>query len=176
MARLIDDMLVLANADNHTWTIQKSPVELDTLVLDCYEAFRLVAKDHQITLSVVLPNESIPCCHCDKNRIEQILSILLHNAISYGKKDGEILLTLEKEDFTFKIIVADNGIGISDKDKPYVFDRFYRSDTSRNKKEHFGLGLSIAREIVKLHKGSIHLEDTPGGGATFMVLLPITVK
>lgn len=173
MSRLIDDMLVLANADNNTWNIQKNDVELDTLVLEIFEAFWPLAKEKNMSLFVHLPEASLPHCRCDKQRIGQVLSILLHNAISYGKKDNHVNLSLKKNITHFILTVTDNGTGIADKDKPYVFDRFYRADSSRSTKEHFGLGLSIAKEIVNAHNGTIRIEDTPGGGATFIVLLPL---
>ncbi len=172
MARLLNDMLTLANADHQTWDIHKDKVELDTLVLNSYEAFGPMAKEKKITIALSLPKAGIPCCYCDKHRIEQVLSILLHNAVSYGKEMGIILISLEAAPVHFILSVADNGAGIPDKDKPYIFDRFYRADTSRNKKEHFGLGLSIAKEIIDAHKGSIHVKDTKGGGSTFTVVLP----
>ena len=67
--------------------------------------------------------------------------------------------------------MADNGPGIPDSEKEAVFDRFYRCDKSHKDKAHFGLGLCIAREIIHMHKGSIRVEDTPGGGAAFVVNL-----
>ena len=70
-------------------------------------------------------------------------------------------------------LVADHGKGIPDEEKDRIFDRFYQSDKSRKEKEHFGLGLSIARELAELQKGSLTLTDTPGGGCTFLLLLPI---
>lgn len=72
----------------------------------------------------------------------------------------------------FKISVIDNGCGIPDEHKPYIFDPFYRVDKNRHDKEHLGLGLSIAYEIIQLHHGALSLYDTPGGGCTFVIQLP----
>ena len=74
----------------------------------------------------------------------------------------------------FQIAVTDSGPGIADENKKAVFDRFYRVDASHKDKEHFGLGLCIAKEIIKLHKGRIWIEDAPGGGTSIMILLPVT--
>ncbi|HIW42710.1 MAG TPA: ATP-binding protein, partial [Candidatus Mediterraneibacter vanvlietii] len=70
--------------------------------------------------------------------------------------------------------VADHGKGIPDEEKPFIFDRFYQSSRARDQKEHFGLGLSIARELAKLHKGELTVQDTPGGGCTFLLTLPVS--
>lgn len=168
LSALINDMLLLANSDNQTWTFCMDNVELDTIVLNCFESFESMAYKKKISITVHLPDFT-PICYCDKNRITQVLSILLHNAISYTLQGGHIDLTLAPPCI---ITVVDNGIGISDTDKPYIFDRFYRSDSARNDKEHFGLGLCIAKEIIDAHKGSINILDTLGGGCTFTVTLP----
>lgn len=82
------------------------------------------------------------------------------------------MIKLELIKDRFSISVADSGIGIPDSEKEKVFDRFYRSEKSRSAKGHFGLGLAIAYEIIKAHHGTIHVSDTPNGGATFTVILP----
>lgn len=172
MRTLIDDMLTLSSSDNHRFSIEPAPTEIDTLVMNSYEAFDPLAKERQLSLSVELPEESLPLCTCDKNRISQVLSILLHNAISYTPASGRIKLSLDYRKDHFYISVSDNGIGISDEDKKKIFDRFYRAEKARSTKGHFGLGLSIANEIVKSHYGSLSVKDSPEGGALFIVELP----
>lgn len=171
MSRLIDDMLALSSADSSHFTMRKSGVELDTLLLSAYEKFEALAKEKNISLKIDLPDESIPPCQCDKERIEQVLSILLDNALSYTPSGGAIRLSMQAAADRFTLRVADNGIGIPDTEKKAVFDRFYRCDKSHKDKEHFGLGLCIAWEIVHMHKGKLWVEDTPGGGATFVMVL-----
>ena len=172
MKTLIDDMLTLSGSDNHRFSIEPVPTEIDTLVMNSYEAFDPLAKERQLSLSVELPEESLPLCTCDKNRISQVLSILLHNAISYTPASGRIKLSLDYRKDHFFISVSDNGIGIPDKDKKKIFDRFYRAEKARSTKGHFGLGLSIANEIVKSHYGNLSVKDSPEGGALFIVELP----
>lgn len=172
MKTLIDDMLTLSSSDNHRFSIEPAPTEIDTLVMNSYEAFDPLAKERQLSLSVELPDESLPLCTCDKNRISQVLSIILHNAISYTPASGRIKLSLDYRKDHFFISVSDNGIGISDEDKKKIFDRFYRAEKARSAKGHFGLGLSIANEIVKSHHGNLSVKDSPEGGALFIVELP----
>ena len=141
-------------------------------MLENYEAFEPLAIQHNLSLSITLPEDPIPTCYCDKERIAQVLAILISNAISYSKPKGKIKLSLNYMNSTFVVTVADDGIGISNQAKAHIFDRFYREDSSRSKKEHFGLGLCIAKEIIDIHKGKIQVCDTIGGGATFLVILP----
>lgn len=172
MSNLVNDMLTLARADSQTWSFSMKQEELDTILLESYEAFEPLAIQQNLSLSITLPEDSIPTCYCDKDRIAQVLAILISNAISYSKPNGKIKLSLTYTNSTFIVSVIDNGIGISNESKSHIFDRFYRSDPSRSKKEHFGLGLCIAKEIIDNHKGKIQVCDTIGGGVTFRIVLP----
>lgn len=171
MSKLIDDMLLLTTADTGGWSIQTGSVEPDTLLLDLYEAFQPVAAEKNIALSITLPEEAVPTITGDRERITQVLSILLHNALSYTPKEGSVRLTLTRHGKNISFSVEDNGPGIPDAEKEQIFERFYRSDRSRSKKGHFGLGLCIAAEIIHAHHGRILVKDTPGGGSTFVVTL-----
>lgn len=169
---LVNDMLSLARSDNHTFTITKKVSEPDTLLLDSYEAFLALCHEKNLSLNISLPDSTVLPRKMDPLRIKQVLSILISNAISYTNPGGSIHLSFYETPKDIVFSICDNGIGISDENKPYIFDRFYRADSSRNKKEHFGLGLCIAKEIVDAHKGTITVTDTPGGGSTFLLILP----
>ena len=171
MSSLINDMLILSEQDQHL-PVRKKNVELDTLIINSYEAFEPLAKEKQITLSVELSENILPPCSCDPDRISQVISILLHNAVSYTQKHGKITLSLSYGKMGFLLSVKDYGIGISDEDKGKLFDRFYRAEKSRSTRGHFGLGLSIAYEIVTSHNGSITVKDAVPKGAEFVVVLP----
>ncbi len=95
MGRLIEDMLALSSADSSHFSIHKNPVELDTLLLSAYEKFEPLARKKSISISISLPDKIIPPCPCDKERIEQVFSILLDNAISYTPPEGRISLSME---------------------------------------------------------------------------------
>lgn len=174
MARLIQDMLSLSNADNHTWRLEAAPCELDTLLLETYEKYEPLTKEKGLRLTVSLPDAPLDPLSLDAGKISQVLAVLLDNAISYVPEGGRICLSLKKEPGAAVVSVADNGPGIPDSEKESIFQRFYRSDTSRNDKQHFGLGLCIAREIAVLHKGTLTVSDAPEGGAVFSLYLPYT--
>lgn len=171
VSSLVNDMLTLSQSDNQRFPIRPEPTELDTLLMNSYEAFEPLAQEKSISLSVTLPEGALPPCSVDPERISQVLSILIHNAVSYTPEHGRIVLSLAKQKDRFHITVTDSGIGISDEDKKKIFDRFYRVEKSRSAKDHFGLGLSIAYEIMRAHGGSILVSDAPGGGSCFTVVL-----
>ena len=175
MNSLIDDMLLLAHAGINHFPIEKKPVELDTLCINTYEAFEPMCRQKDLSLSLTLPDTPLARCSCDPDRISQVLSVLMNNAISYTPEGGQIELALayrRERKTTFEITVTDTGVGISDKDKRHIFDRFYRAEKSRSTKGHFGLGLAIAYEIISSHHGKISVQDNPAGGSVFTVKLP----
>lgn len=172
MSALVEDMLTLSRSDNHSFSIEKDSVELDTLLLNSYEAFEPMAKEKALTFHIHLPEAALPPCLCDKDRIRQVTAILLHNALSYTPAGGTVSLSLQQKKNQFLIAVSDTGIGIPEEEKEKIFHRFYRSEKSRSAKGHFGLGLCIAAEIIQAHSGTITVSDTPGGGSTFTVVLP----
>jgi signal transduction histidine kinase len=173
MAHLIDDMLLLTFMDAKTWQINKEPIEIDTLLLETYEAFLPLFKQNDLSLVLNLPEDELPMIYGDKDRLKQILAILLDNALSYTPSGKKVALHGFVLGSYLHIEVEDQGIGIPDIDKKLIFDRFYRVDKSRNDKKHFGLGLCIANELVQRQGGKISIRDTEGGGATFVLRLRV---
>lgn len=172
MQKLVSDMLLLANADSGNFPIHISACQPDILLLDTYEKYEPLAKKKQIALFISLPDELLPDCLCDRERITQVFSILTDNALSYTPPGGKITLSITCRKSALLFCFADTGRGIPDEEKELIFERFYRTDRSHSEKDHFGLGLGIAREIVSAHKGFIWTEDNPGGGSCFYVRLP----
>ena len=111
----------------------------------------------------------------DVSSINELFTILLDNAIKYSKKDGNINVSLKADQHFAIIQIKDSGVGIKASDLPYIFNRFYRADSSRNKNQTdgYGLGLSIAKSIVDLHRGRIWAESTVGSGTEFFVKIPL---
>jgi len=110
----------------------------------------------------------------DEEKLVEMMTIFLDNAVKFNKKNGKIIVEIEKRDKKVVIKIKDTGIGIAKKELPYIFNRFYRTDESRkrNGKDGFGLGLSLAKEIVEYHRGSIDVQSEPKKGTVFTISLP----
>jgi len=173
MSRLIKDMLLLASSDAEKWTIHTSEVNVDTLLISLYEAYELRCMKKKIKLVLDLGENLFPTITTDQERLFQLLSIYLDNALHYSPEGKEIQIRVDVslKELTFWIV--DHGIGVEEKDKPFIFDRFYCADQSHTDKSHFGLGLSIAKELARILYGKIGMEDTPGGGASFFFTLSL---
>ncbi len=172
MTRLIQDLLLLSSIDAGNWMSHKTEINVDTLLVSLYDKFVNICNQKSIDLQIKMPEECFPALISDEDRLNQIISILLDNAISYSPEHSVILLDAAIRKNCLAISIVDHGLGISDEDKKHIFDRFYRCDKSRTKKGHYGLGLSIANELISLLAGKIYLDDTPGGGCTFTVVVP----
>lgn len=173
MSRLVDDLLLLASTDTKTWSFRTGLIEPDTLIINAYESYEEIAKVKDQTLLLELPREPLAAVRGDFQRIQQALGCILDNAVFYTQGGGKIILGAFKDKRSLLIYVSDNGPGINDEDKEKIFERFYRKESSRSTKEHYGLGLSVAREIIRLHGGKIYVKDTEGGGSTFFIKLPL---
>lgn len=105
----------------------------------------------------------------------QLMVNLIGNAIKYGRDGGNVWLDAAAGEEEVRITVADDGTGISDEDLPRIFERFYRTDSARDR-SGFGLGLSIAKWIVELHRGVINVKSSLGHGTSFEIILPSPAK
>ncbi len=172
MTRLIQDLLLLSSIDAGSWIFHRSEINVDTLLISLYDKFVNICNRKSIDLQINMPEECFPSLFSDEDRLNQIISILLDNAISYSPERSVILLDASIQKNYLTISIIDHGIGINDEDKKHIFDRFYRGDKSRTQKEHYGLGLSVANELISLLGGKIYLNDTHGGGCTFTIVIP----
>lgn len=173
MSKLVRDMLLLASSDAKSWTICKNTIDIDTLLISLYETYEPICINKKICLRLEISETSYPKFYADGERLFQILTIYMENAIhhSINNKQIEIKTAVTAKHITF--FVTDHGKGIPEDDKPYIFNRFYCADKSRTDKSNFGLGLSIADELAKMMNGKVGCKDTDGGGATFFVTLPL---
>ncbi len=173
LTRLVEDLLVLAQAESGKLPMVLERIELDTLLLEVFNQARVIAGE-KIKLDIGEIDQVIVCG--DRDRLKQVVLNLVSNAIKYSEDGGEIRVDLSKEDGKARLEVHDSGSGIPTEELPFIFERFYRGDKARHRGEDgagFGLGLSIAYWIVRSHGGKIEARSEKGAGSTFAVTLPL---
>lgn len=168
MTKLIKDLMDLARADSNKVELKKVETDINQLIEEIILPYKEFAniQNKDINLDLQYNNK----IKIDKNRISELLIILLDNAIKYTNNGDKISIKTYQKDGKLNIEVQDTGIGISKKDMPHIFDRFYRADKSHSKKiEGTGLGLSIAATIVEMHNGTIKVKNNEPKGTIFIV-------
>lgn len=173
MQRLVHDLLDLAQLEDDSYPMKDEPLPFAQLILEVAERFELSARQKEIQLVQKLDDEII--VNGDSDRLEQVVSNLLDNAIRYTPKGKPIKITLMEEVSFAVLMIQDSGPGISKEDLPKVVERFYRVDRARSRKEGgTGLGLAIVFQIVKKHNGELNIESEEcSGGTTVIVKLPL---
>lgn len=172
MARLVNDLLMLARADYGGITIDLYPLDLDTIVMEVFQESRglLQGRDLDFKIRQIEPAR----INGNADRMKQLLLNLISNAIKFTEDGGKITLSLQNTGTQAILSLSDSGIGIAEGDLDRVFDRFYQVDTARTHTGGgFGLGLSIVRWIVESHEGTIKASRNPGGGTTFTADIPL---
>jgi signal transduction histidine kinase len=171
LQHLIDELRMLALADAGELTLIKRPVQPAMILEHTILAHMVQAQDKDIQLEIDT-QEQLPEILVDPDRMVQVLGNLVSNAIRHTPVGGKVTLSAEVGGNSLQIRVSDTGSGIDPADLPHVFNRFYRSDKSREYNGASGLGLAIARSVVEAHGGSMEVEATSGEGTTFLVRLP----
>jgi two-component system OmpR family sensor kinase len=168
MSLLVDDLLLLARLDEGR-PLERKPVDLAQVVGEAVDAARVVEPERPIELSV----EPVTVTG-DEAGLRQVLDNLFANARSHTPAGTPVSVDLEQVDGHARLSVADHGGGLSEEEAARVFERFYRADTSRARASGgVGLGLSIVAAVTEAHGGAAEAKPTPGGGATFVVTLPL---
>jgi len=174
LSRLVDDLHTLSLADAGELSLQREPTAPAALLRTTVAAQRPAAEVRGVNLTMDV-QEDLPLVDVDPDRLVQVLHNLVSNALRYTPQDGRIELSaFSGESGWVTITVRDTGPGIPEEDLPHVFERFYRGDKARHRAEGgSGLGLAIARSIVEMQGGRIRAENGPGGGARFVIELPV---
>ncbi|ATW28047.1 HAMP domain-containing sensor histidine kinase [Candidatus Formimonas warabiya] len=170
ITRMVGDLEMLARYDNENLTLNKTQFDLSGLAKQVVQNFESAYVKKGVTLNYSGGEEGI---RADKDKMNQVLSNLLSNALKYTPAGGQVDVSVKGTLHTVEVIVKDNGTGIAEDDLPFIYERFYRADKSRTRLTGgSGIGLTITRSIVEAHKGKIEVGSKLNEGSEFRVILP----
>lgn len=173
MVRMTVDLLTLARSDRGDLDLLVGPTDLATLARDVVRRTTPVAQDKGVRLGLVVEGAA-PTVEADPDRLQQVLLILLDNAIKHTPAGGQVEVHVQRQSTGAVLDVVDSGEGIAPEHLSRIFDRFYRADAARSSEyEGAGLGLAIARLLVEAHRGNLSLSSTLGVGTRVTVRLPL---
>ncbi|ALC55271.1 histidine kinase [Bacillus cereus] len=174
LSKLVSNLLLLARSDSNQIEMDKKTFELDKLLEEIVAPYKEIASYQE--KEMMLKVERGVSFMGDRERIHQMMVILLDNAMKYTNEGGHIQIDCTQTSSSIRIQVKDDGIGVKEEDIPKLFDRFYQGDKARSTSEGAGLGLSIANWIVEKHYGKISVESKWGDGTCFEVIFPKNQK
>jgi signal transduction histidine kinase len=173
LIRLVNELLVLTRADAGALQLNMQPIDLPGLIRARCQALSTIATGKGITLDCAADDQTNLRVQADPDRISQVIDNLLDNAIRHSSEHSTITISIQEKNAGLECAVIDRGIGIPAEHLALVFERFYRVDTSRNRKGGgTGLGLAIAKALVQAHGGHIRAESVEGQGTTISFWLP----
>jgi signal transduction histidine kinase len=173
VVQLVEDLRILALAESGTLRLHQESGSMEELLRQAVDAFRPQAEAKGVELSVQIQPE-LPDVPMDRTRIAQVVANLLDNAIFHTPEGGSVAVTAQTGDSALTVAVSDTGPGISPQDIDLVFERFYRVDPSRTRSTGgTGLGLTIAKQLIQAHGGTIGVESSVGHGSRFYFDLPL---
>lgn len=164
MERLVGDLLTLSKMQNPHFVVEKEPVNLAQIFYDILRGYKAIAEKKQIQL-LFSCQEEIVMMLGDYDRLRQLFTNIIDNAIKFSREGGRVWITITKKD-KIEVSIRDEGVGISEEELPNIFDKFYKSKLRQNAKGS-GLGLVIAKSIVEKHEGTIEVDSKPGEGTEF---------
>jgi heavy metal sensor kinase len=171
--QIVERLLTLARLDAGADQLRPRDIDVAALASQCVALVRPLAEARGLQLR--LHQKGPAALYADGDKLREVLTNLLHNAIEYNKPNGTIEVEIERNNGTLAMEVRDTGIGISPEARQRIFERFFRADASRHADDtpHAGLGLAIVKGYIDLMGGSIDVDSTPGTGTTFRVRLPV---
>lgn len=173
LLKLINQLLDFSKLENGKMIIQPKVEKLDVFLQNMLHSFELLARQKNIQLEFIHNQQEI-MYEFDQDKLEKVFFNLLSNAFKFTPVNGSVSLTLSQSQHFINVSVADTGIGISSQSLPFIFDRFYQADGSQTRThEGTGIGLSLVKELIELHQGSIEVSSKPGKGTTFSIKLPL---
>ncbi len=166
---MLDTLMDISEAETGAMALARERLDVAALLAETAELYEDVAEDKGVALAAE-PAGGL-AIDADRQRMRQVLSNLVDNALKYTPAGGRVVLRARRAGLRVEIEVADDGPGIAAEDLPRIWDRLYRGDRSRSERG-LGLGLSLVRAIVEAHGGQARAGSTPGGGATFTIEIP----
>jgi histidine kinase len=172
--RLVDDLQELSRVEAHAYELDLRELDVSALIKTVIKRMQFQFDDKHIVLTASLPPQPMHV-HADEDRILQVLTNLLGNALNYTLAGGQVTIVVEPVGKQARFSIQDTGIGIPPEHLPHIFDRFYRVDKSRSRAHGgSGIGLTIAKHLVEAHGGKIWAEsDGEGRGSAFLFTLPL---
>ena len=172
LLKLINDLLDLVRLESGRMEVKQEPLEVAEFIKGLASAARQVADDKRLRLETRV-DASLDTVLADRDKLEKILLNLVFNALKFTPSGGTVTLRAEKQGEEFVLSVADTGMGIAEKNLPFVFDRFWQADgTSKRKYQGVGIGLALVKELAEIQGGKALVESQEGKGTTFTVRLP----
>ena len=172
LLKLINDLLDLVRLESGRLEVKHEPLEVTEFVKGLASAARQVADDKRLRLETAV-DPQLGTVVADRDKLEKIVLNLVFNALKFTPAGGRVELRAEKQGEHFVIRVADTGMGISAKNLPFVFDRFWQADgSSKRKYQGVGIGLALVKELAEIQGGKVDVQSTEGKGTTFTVQLP----
>lgn len=172
LLELIDDWLNMAHISHDQLVSKFKPIDLALLLYELVQFMKPSAQQKNITLDYELPNV-LPKINADQESLEQVFTNIINNAIIYNRPGGKVSVRFKEDNGFVAVEISDTGLGIAEKDLPFIFDQFYRVKRQETQNiKGTGLGLPIAKKIVEAHNGSIRVFSILNHGTTFTILLP----
>jgi two-component system phosphate regulon sensor histidine kinase PhoR len=174
MTQLVSELIELTRIETGAAELNKEALDLNSVVKETLARLSPQLERKQLRISSILAAD-LPSVQADRERIQQVIGNILHNAIKFTSAGGQISVSTAIAGKSVITSITDTGIGISKEDLVHIFERFFKADKSRTH-EGSGLGLAIAKHIVQAHNGKIWVESQEGRGSTFAFSLPIEPK
>jgi signal transduction histidine kinase len=173
LSRFVDELLDLSQMESGAMSITKAETDMERLLAEVIGHVQPEIDRKQIAFTAKLPAK-LPKLHVDKDKIIAAIVNLLGNAVKYTPDNGRVDFVVKTDEGRLIIEVEDSGFGIAPADLPRIFDKFFRSDDERVRRETgTGLGLAFTREVIQIHRGNITASSELGKGSRFSVTLPI---
>jgi signal transduction histidine kinase len=172
LLKLINDLLDLVRLESGRMQVRSEPLQVSEFIKGLASAARQLADDKRLRLETYV-DPQLDWVQADRDKLEKIVLNLVFNALKFTPSGGRVELRAEKQDAQMVLIVSDTGMGISAKNLPHVFDRFWQADGSSNRKfQGVGIGLALVKELAEIQNGTVNVASEEGKGTTFTIRLP----